>query len=191
MLKKLFLNLFIEFGPIISFLIASEITTFIKATIIFVSFTTIALVASIIERKSIAYFPFIVAIIIITAGSLTVIFDNPFFLIIKDTLYTGIFSLVLFIGLFFGKGLLKPLFQDLFAMTDKGWYILSMRWAIFFVLLTISNEIARHFLVTQNWVIFKGVATIATISFSLYQFRLSKKERLPNSTEWGMKLLNK
>jgi intracellular septation protein len=188
MFKKILLNLFIEFGPIISFLIASEITTFIKATIIFVSFTVIALILSIVERKSIAYFPFMVAIIIITAGSLTIFLKNPFFLIIKDTLYTGIFALVLFIGLFFNKGLLKILFQDLFAMTDKGWYILSMRWAIFFVILTISNEIARHFLIPQDWVIFKGIATIITIVFSLYQFTLSKRERLPDSTKWGMKI---
>jgi intracellular septation protein A len=63
-----------------------------------------------------------------------------------------------------------------------------MRWAIFFVLLTISNEVARHFLIPEDWVIFKGISTGITIIFSLYQFRLSKKERLPNSTEWGMKI---
>lgn len=189
MIPKLILNLSIEFGPIIAFLIASELTTFIKATTIFVILTFIALIVGFIERRELAWFPLIVAISIIGFGLLTVIFDNPFFIIIKDTIYNGLFALTLLVGSVFNRSLLKPLFRGLFSMTDKGWRILTFRWAIMFVLLTISNEIARIYLVPEKWIIYKGLATLATIIFSLYQFRLSKKERSPDSTPWGMRIV--
>ena len=103
MFKKLFLNLFIEFGPIIGFLVASEVTTFIRATTIFVALTVVALALGFLERKSLAWFPLIVAITIVSFGLLTIVFKNPFFIIIKDTLYNGIFAVTLFAGLYYGK----------------------------------------------------------------------------------------
>ncbi|MDQ5912099.1 MAG: intracellular septation protein [Patescibacteria group bacterium] len=188
MFKKLFLNLFIEFGPIIGFLIASELTTFIRATTIFVVLTLIALALGLIERGGIAWFPLIVAIIIVTFGLLTIFFHNPFFIIIKDTLYNGIFAVVLFIGLYYRKLFLKILFGGMFAMTNEGWRILTIRWATMFVLLAITNEIARFYLSEYGWVNYKFIATLITVVFSLYQFRLSKKERLPEATAWGMRV---
>ena len=188
MFKKLFLNLFIEFGPIIGFLIASELTTFIRATTIFVVLTLIALALGLIERGGIAWFPLIVAVIIVTFGLLTILLHNPFFIIIKDTLYNGIFAVVLFIGLYYRKLFLKILFGGMFAMTDEGWRILTIRWATMFVLLAITNEIARFYLSEYGWVNYKFGATLITVVFSLYQFRLSKKERLPEATAWGMRV---
>lgn len=188
MLKKLFLNLFIEFGPIIGFLIASELTTFIRATTIFVVLTLVALALGFVERRGIAWFPLIVAIIVVTFGLLTIFFHNPFFIIIKDTLYNGIFAVVLFIGLYYRKLFLKILFGGMFAMTDEGWRILTIRWATMFVLLAITNEIARFYLSEYGWVNYKFSVTLITVIFSLYQFRLSKKERLPESTAWGMRV---
>ncbi len=193
MIFKLIINLGIEFGPIIAFLIASELTTFIQATIIFVIITVVALIVGLIERREIAWFPLIAGVIIIFFGMLTIILNNPFFLIIKDTLYNGFFALILFVGLYFKKPLLEPLFKGLFSMTNKGWMILTFRWAIAFTLLAVSNEFARISLSPEGWVVYKGLATLGTIIFSLYQFKLSKAERLPNSTPWGMKItkLNK
>lgn len=188
MIKKVLLQLSIEFGPIIAFLITSEIFPFLTSVAIFVALTALAIFVGYLERKEIALFPLIVGLSVIGFGLLTVIFENPFFIIIKDTLYNGAFSLCLFIGLCYKKPLLKPLFKGLFSMTEKGWSILSFRWAVFFLLLTIGNEVARFFLTPENWVIYKGLATLATIIFSVYQFRLSKKERLPDSTPWGMRI---
>ncbi len=188
MILKLILNLGIEFGPIIAFLVASEITTFVHATALFVILTVLALVVGFIERSEVAWFPLIVGASIISFGSLTIFFDNPFFIIIKDTLYNSIFALTLFIGLYFKRSLLKPLFKGLFSMTDEGWKILTFRFAVMFTLLAVLNEVARINLLPEKWILYKGVATVATITFSLYQFRLSKKERMPDASEWGMRV---
>jgi intracellular septation protein A len=74
-------------------------------------------------------------------------------------------------------------------MTDLGWNILTKRWIAVFIILTVTNEIARMYLTPQDWVIYKSLATVGTIIFSLYQFTLSKKERLPESSPWGMRIL--
>jgi intracellular septation protein len=188
-LGKVLLSLSIEFGPIIVFLVASELLTFMQAASAFVAATAIALTASYIEQKRIAWFPLIAGVIIIVSGLLTILLDDPFYLIIKDTMYNGIFAVVLIVGLFFRVGLLKYLFDGLFAITDRGWRILSLRWAIMFTLLAVANEIARAQLEPNVWVVFKASATLVTIVFALYQFRLSKQERLPESSAWGMKII--
>lgn len=188
MLRPLLFSVLIEFGPIIAFLIASETTSFICATAIFVGLTALALVVGIFERKAIAWFPLIVAVSVISFGVLTIVFHDPFFIMIKDTLYNGGFAVILFAGLLFGRPLLKPLFSSLFAMTDKGWKTLTWRWTIVFAILAVANEVARAALTPEAWAMYKGVATAATIVFSLTQFPLARKERLPEASAWGMRI---
>jgi intracellular septation protein len=189
MLKKLVAGLAIEFGPILVFFFAAELMNFISATALFVCATLISLTVSYVKRKHIALFPLIVGIIITTFGLATVFFENPFFIIIKDTAYNGIFAVILFIGLYFKKPLLKPLFDSLFAVTDKGWMILSWRWAWLFTILAVSNELVRMHLTTHGWVVYKMLTTIATIIFMAYQVRLGKKERLPDASAWGIRIV--
>lgn len=188
MLAKLILNISIEFGPILAFLIISSYTEFFTAVSIFVALTVVAMIVGQIERKSFAWFPFIVGIIITISGLMTVYLHDPFYIIIKDTIYNGGFALILAIGLYYDKPLLKPLFQGLFLMTHKGWTILTIRWMIMFILLTISNEIVRMYATTETWLTYKTLSTIVTIIFSVYQFKLSKQERLPESSPWGMRI---
>ena len=126
---------------------------------------------------------------VIGFGALTILLDNPFFLIIKDTVYNGGFALALAIGLYvFKEPILKDLFSALFCMTERGWIILSRRWMIMFILLTLGNEVARRVFDPHMWVFYKMCATMVTIVFGLYQLRLSRRERLPHSNKWGMNI---
>jgi intracellular septation protein len=186
-MRKAIFNIAIEFGPIIGFLIAGELLSFINATIVFVALTALSLIVAYIDRKKVALFPLIAGISIILGGVLTITLKDPFYLIIKDTAYNGLFALILFYGLAKDKAFLKPLFDGLFLMTDKGWRILTFRWAVTFTLLTISNEIVRVLVSPEEWIMYKGLATLATIIFALYQFKLSRKERLPEASTWGMR----
>lgn len=187
MLRKLVVGLGIEFGPIIVFFLIAERVSFLRATLIFVVLTVISLVVGLYEQKRIAWFPLIAGGSVVIFGMLTIIFDNPFFLIAKDTLYNAGFAIALFIGLARGQGWLKPIFHKLVAMNEHGWRVLSWRWAIFFTVLAVTNEFARLHLPTAGWVQYKEIATTATIIFSLYQFTLSRKERLPDATPWGLR----
>ncbi len=188
MLKKFLFGLGVEFGPIIVFLIVSTFLSFNNAVLIFVITTIIALCVNYIKNQKLAWFPVIVALTIVVFGLLSYFLDNPFFIIFKDTLYNLIFGSVLFIGLYYKKNLLKPLFDSLFLMSDQGWNILAFRWACIFITLAISNEVARMILTSEQWIIYKGISTLFTTVFSLYQFTLAKTYRLPSSSSWGVKI---
>lgn len=188
MLNKFYLGLLIEFGPILVFLFVSRIYPFNTSVLIFVIATIFALLFNVIKNKKVAWFPLIVALTIIVFGLLSYFLDNPFFIIFKDTLYNLVFGIALLTGVYMKKSLLKPLFESLFDMSDRGWLILARRWGFLFVLLAITNEIARALLTPDQWIMYKGIATVITIVFSLYQFTLSRKHRLPHASPWGVKI---
>ena len=188
MLFKAIKNLAIEFGPIVVFVILAEFVDFITSTAVFVVLTSIALIASFYERKSFAIFPFVVAVSVVFFGLLTVVTKDPFFFIIKDTLYNGLLAIMVAISLYFNKPLLKLFFKDVFDITDVGWTILTKRWGLMFALIAISNEITRVNMTPQAWVLYKIFVTIVTAIFGFYQFTLSKKYRSPNSSAWGMRV---
>jgi intracellular septation protein len=192
MYKNVIISWSIEFGPIVLFFIALQLfgsndQGFILSTSIFTVATAIALITSYLYEGRIAWFPLIAGASVILFGVMTVVFQNPAFFVLKDTLYNGIFAAVLLIGALMKKSLLKPLFIALFDMKDEGWFILSVRWGVLFLLLTITNEITWRVYGQYAWVNYKFWSTIITALFGFYQITLSKKYRNPHATEWGMR----
>lgn len=190
--KNTFISWSIEFGPIVLFFIAinffgSEDRGFLISTAIFTIAMIIALFCSYKFEKRIAWFPLIAGVSVISFGLVTLIFQQPIIFILKDTFYNGFFALLLLIGAMYKKALLKPLFRALFDMSDIGWYKLSVRWGIFFLILTIGNEIVWRFFNQDIWVQYKFWSTIVTTIFGLYQITLSRKYRNPTATDWGLR----
>ncbi len=185
---RLIANSTAEFLPILTFLILSETKGFntgIKGLIVV---AVLCIIFSWFVEKRIPKFGLFASGTIVFFGSLSLMFDSPLFIIVKDTLYNLFFALILLFGLLQGKSILKTFFNDFFAMTDKGWMELSKRWMIFFFLLTIGNEIARMLLTPEVWVIYKFIAVVFTWIFGFYQFTLARKERLPEASAWGLRL---
>jgi intracellular septation protein len=192
MYKNIAISWSIEFGPIVVFFIALHFlgetdTGFITSTTIFSILTGVALLVSYLYEQRIAWFPLIAGVSVITFGVLTVIFKEPALFILKDTLYNGFFGVFLLMGTYTGKGFLKKLFVALFNMNDKGWFILSFRWGVFFLLLAIFNEIIWRVFGRDAWVLYKFWSTIATVVFGLYQITLSKKYRNEEASPWGLR----
>lgn len=185
---RLFANSAAEFLPIVTFLVISETKGFSSGIKGLILVAVLCLLFSWLVEKRVPKFGLFASGTIVLFGSLSLIFSNPLFIIIKDTLYNLFFALVLLIGLFNKTSLLKTFFNDFFAMTDKGWMILSRRWMFFFLVLAIGNEIARRLLTPEMWVIYKFAAVILTWIFGFYQFTLARKERLPEASTWGLRL---
>ena len=80
---------------------------------------------------------------------------DPFFIKIKVTIVNLIFAGILYTGLLFKKPLLKNLMSGSLKMNDEGWFILSKRWAAFFLFLAICNEIVYRNFSDAFWVNFK------------------------------------
>jgi intracellular septation protein len=148
----------------------------------------ISLLASYKIEKRVALFPIISGATAISFGFITLITQDPFIFIIKDTFYNGFFALLLLIGALFKKFLLKPLFITLFDIRDRGWYVLSIRWGIAFLILLVSNEIAWRFFGQEGWVVYKFWSTILTALFGFYQITLSRKYRNSSASKWGTRI---
>ena len=115
----------------------------------------IAIAASLFIEKKVNQMLLFSTALILVFGSLTIYFNDPFFIKIKVTIVNLLFAGILYIGLLFKKPLLKNLMSGSLKMNDEGWLILSKRWAIFFLFLAICNEIAYRNFSDVFWVNFK------------------------------------
>jgi intracellular septation protein len=187
-MKRIIVSVLIEFGPLLTFALLAQYIPFLTAVALFILLTIAALILGYYERGGFAWFPFLIALEIVFFGLWSLLAADSFFFIIKDTVFNGAFALIIFYGVARGKGYLKFFFRDLFAIEDKGWCILSLRWGIIFLLLAVSNEWARVFFNESGWAQYKVVATAITALFSVSQFWLAKKYRLPEASPWGMRI---
>ncbi len=186
--KELIANVISEFAPITTFVAVSETKGFMLGLKALVVVSLISLFLSWKVEKRIPKFGLLAASTIFLFGIISIITHNPFYIIVKDTIYAGVFGLILLIGLLYKKYYLKMLFGDFFTMTEKGWHILTVRWTIFFFILAGTNEITRHILSPNGWVICKLVTVFVTWLFASYQFTLAKRERLPEASPWGLRI---
>lgn len=122
--------------------------------------------------------PILITVFVLISGAITLIYQSPDILIISNSIYYLGFSLILLIGLFFRFNLLKYIFNKTFAITDTGWSILALRWAMMLGAVGISNEIIRWFYDEDVWIIYKLFTNLTLAFFALAQLTLSRKYRL-------------
>lgn len=186
MYVRLIVNMLCEFVPIALFVIQSELRGFVSAVCTLIVTTIIATVVSWVTERHIPKFGIVAAGTIVFFGVLTIIFQNPFFIIIKDTLYALSFAIILLAGLLTKRLFFKTLFGEFMAITEHGWYVLTYRWIVFFFLLAIANEVARLRLEPEMWVYYKFCALFVTWVFGFYQLTLTHRERLPHASKLGL-----
>jgi intracellular septation protein len=176
----MFIEWCIQFGPITAFFAVFEASgqNFFAATAVLMAAVVLATAYSWFRSRQIAWFPLWSAAFILSFGGATLYFSDPAWLILKDTIYDGLFGVAILIGLAFRKNLMRKFFMPLFAITDRGWHILAVRWALFFILSAILNEAVRHATTPENWVYYKIISTVVLIAFGLYQLRLTGRERI-------------
>lgn len=186
--KKALLHLINEFAPIVAFFITAQIFSFFTATAVLIVSTIIALSVGWIYDKRFPVIPIISALFIFISGAITIIYKAPDALIFADSLYYFLMGATILGGLFFKVNILKKIFDTTFAMSDKGWRILTNRWIVIFFLAAIINEIARFNLSPEEWVNFKVLKVITIAIFGFYQFTLSRHYRIPEiSNSWGLR----
>lgn len=170
----------IQFGPITSFFVVFEASgkNFFAATAVLMAAVVVATALSWYRSKRVAWFPLWSATFVLLFGGATLYFSDPAWLILKDTIYDGTFGVAILVGLAFRKNLMKKFFIPLFAISDRGWHILAVRWALFFVVSALLNEVVRRMTTPEIWVHYKIANTIVLIGFGLYQLRLTGRERI-------------
>ena len=155
-----------------------------EATGAFMVATVIALVAGWRLERKLPIMPLVSGGFVLVFGGLTLVLADETFIKLKPTLVNTLFAVILFGGLAFGRALLKPLFGAALQLSDRGWRVLTLRWAIFFVILAILNEIVWRNFTTDFWVSFKlfGIMPL-TFLFAASQTPLLLREQVEEDGE--------
>jgi intracellular septation protein len=170
------LKLVLDIGPLILFFAANAKFGIYAATGAFMVAVLIALAVSYVMTRHIAMMPVVTAVIVLVFGGLTLILHDDLFIKLKPTIIYVLFGGTLLAGIAFDKPFLSIIFDQMFHLTPEGWRKLTWRWAIFFLLLAVLNEIVWRTQTTDFWVSFKlfGVVPL-TMLFGALQYRLLVK----------------
>ncbi|MGB8120553.1 MAG: septation protein A [Pseudolabrys sp.] len=170
------LKLVLDIGPLILFFVANSKYGIYVATGAFMAAILVALAVSYAMTRHLAIMPIVTAVIVVIFGGLTLVLHDELFIKLKPTIIYILFGGTLVAGLAFGKPLLGMVFDSVFQLREEGWRKLTWRWAIFFFVLAILNEIVWRTQTTDFWVSFKlfGVAPL-TFLFAALQVPLLNK----------------
>ncbi len=172
------LKLAIEIGPLVAFFIANSRWGIITGTGVFMGAAIISLGLSLSLFRHIPIMPLVTAAFVLFFGGLTILLNDDFFIKIKPTVVNTMFGVALLGGVALNRLLMKPLLGTVLELTDEGWRKLSIRWALFFFVLAILNEIVWRNFSTDMWVNFKVFGMMPlTILFSFSQMPLLTRYR--------------
>ena len=131
------------------------------------------------NRRAVAEF---LGTFVLVFGGLTLWLQDDHFIKMKPTIVNSLFAAILFGGLLANRVFLKIVFGDVMKLSEEGWRLLTLRWAVFFVFLAVLNEVMWRGFSTDTWVAFKvfGIMPI-TFVFALCQIGLLKKYELSTS----------
>ncbi len=173
------LKLIVEIGPLAAFFAAYSLYDLMVATAVFMVAVAISLTVSIVLERRVPIMPLVTALVVMIFGGLTLWLDDETFIKMKPTIINGLFASILLGGLAFGRAFLKPLFGTVFQIDEAGWRKLSLRWALFFVVVAILNEVVWRSVSTDLWVNYKvfGILPL-TLVFALAQTPMIQRHSL-------------
>ena len=177
-------KLALDFGPLVLFFFANNHYDIFAATATFMVAVLVALAISYVLTKHLPIMPVVTAIIVVVFGGLTLFLHDATFIKVKPTIIYALFGAILLGGLFFNKPLLGMVLDSMFQLTEEGWRKLTLRWALFFFVLAVLNEIVWRNTSTNMWVDFKvfGVVPL-TLIFGALQVPLLKKYEIEQPAE--------
>ena len=175
-----------EYGPLAVFLTAYWKWDLLTATGWLMGATVIALGIYYVFSRRVPMMPLITAVIVGIFGGLTLWLQDETFIKMKPTIVEGLFSAILLGGLLVKRPLLKPLLGHAWPMEERGWYLLSFRFAIFFAAMAVLNEIVWRNYPTDVWVTFKVFGLMGlTLIFAITQAPLMKRFAVPLEKKAG------
>ena len=149
------IKLFVEFGPLLVFLITYKYSDILLATKLMILVTILCLFLSYLIDKKISIPLLLSAFILVILGSITIFTGNPGYIKMKPTIVYIIFSAVLHIAAIKNKPLIKDIIGNVFTLKHEHWIILSKRFAYYFLTMAILNELVWRNFSTDIWINFK------------------------------------
>ncbi len=160
----------VDFGALVAFGVTFFLThDLLKATWAIVGGSAVAILVGLVVEKRIAPLPLVVGLFGLVFGGLTLVTGNTDYLKMEGSfLYLGL-GLGLLIGSRLGMNPLKELLGSALHMPDPAWRTLTVRYAVFFLLLGVANEVVRRIAPDTVWASVKIAKFVISIAFSLTQ----------------------
>src|SRR6202007_1378322 len=174
-----------ELGPLMVFFVANAKFHLFVATGAFMVAVVAAMIASYVVTRHVPIMALVTGIVVLVFGTLTLVLHDETFIKMKPTIVYGLFAAVLGGGLLFGRSFIAIMFNQMFNLTHACWPILTVRWALFFLGMSVLNEIIWRTQSTDFWVAFKAFGAVPlTMVFAITQMPLIKRFHLePASLE--------
>ncbi|WP_296520400.1 septation protein A [Rhodoplanes sp.] len=167
------LKVALDVGPLVLFFAANAKLGIFAATATFMVAVLAALAVSWVLTRHLPLMPVVSAVIVVVFGGLTLVLHDETFIKLKPTLIYLLFATVLAVGLWRDRPLLALVFDTVLDLTDEGWRRLTLRWAVFFAVMAVVNELVWRTQSTDFWVNFKLFGFVPlTFAFALLQVRL-------------------
>lgn len=167
------LKVALDVGPLVLFFAANAKFGIFAATATFMVAVVAALAVSWVLTRHLPVMPMVSAAIVLVFGGLTLVLHDETFIKLKPTLIYLLFATVLVVGLWRDRPLLALVFDTVLDLTDEGWRRLTLRWAVFFAVMAVVNELVWRTQSTDFWVNFKLFGFVPlTFAFALLQVRL-------------------
>lgn len=175
-LRPQIIKLVLELGPLVVFFIVNARVDIFAATAWFMGAMVVSLVLSKLIMKRIAIMPLVTGVVVLVFGGLTLYLQDDTFIKMKPTIVNTLFGGVLLGGMLFGQSMLKYVFGEVYKLQERGWWLMTLRWGIFFFVLAVLNEVIWRNFTTDQWVAFKvwGIMPL-TLVFSMFQLPLLNK----------------
>lgn len=176
------IKLALDLGPLIVFFVGFRFLGIYGATAAFMAAVLLALALGYVRERKLSPMPLFTAVLVFVFGGLTLYLKNDTFIKMKPTVLYGFIGALLLGGLVFNRLFIKYVFAQAFDLSDKGWRLLTWRWALFAFVLALLNELIWRNFSTAIWVDFKvwGIMPLIFL-FALAQTPLVLKHERPSS----------
>ena len=177
------LKLVLEVGPLAIFFFINSRFGIYYATAFFMAATVVSLVTSRMFLKRVPVLALVTGVFVMIFGFLTIYLHNDFFIKIKPTIVNSFFAVILAVGLYFRRPVLKFALGEVLQMRDEGWRLLTLRWIGFFIFLALLNEAIWRNFSTDTWVSFKSFGMMPlTLVFMMTQITLIMRYQIPEAS---------
>ena len=155
-------RLLIDLGPLLAFFVTNffapvpaEAKIFV-ATAVFMMAMMLAMLVSQIRYRHISPLLWFSGVAVVIFGGLTIWLHDETFIKLKPTIYYSVVAGLLLFGMYSGRNLLKMVLGTAYpGLSERGWYLLTRNWAIYFVAMALLNEAVWRTTTTDFWVGFK------------------------------------
>ena len=166
-------QLWIDLGPILVFVITYNVLFRIEATKanaiyiatgVFILSVLAAIAYCKIQRGKIPPILIVTGVLVTAFGGLTILLHDPSIIQIKFTFTFLFYAAAILFSLAIGQNIWKLFFRHVFNLPDRIWKILALRWAAFYVVVAIVNEVLRYYYneANGNFDVWLNLRTILT-----------------------------